>query len=245
MKKNLKQIALEQKKIDEFDHKHFREDQLNDLITLTNQMKIKDSQYVVDIGGGVGYFAQILNEIKGYSVRVIDSNRPSIDRVNQLNNKSIEGRVGDALNPEISGDESIICFNMILHHLVGGSENHTKMLQKQALLAWKESPVPIFVNEYIYESFIKNLSGYLIYKITSNKTLSFIGAIISKIIPSLRANTFGVGVRFRSHKEWVNLFEECGLKVSSIVYGKPEYISPPLRLLCIHEIRRDSFLLVK
>ena len=238
-----KQIKLMQSQIDAFYLNCFNESQVMDFIKLTNNNR--NYNCIVDVGGGVGYFAQNLNGKLGSLVRVIDSDAYSIEQVKRLENKNIEGIIGDALNPEIKGDESIICFNLILHHLIGSNEAETRMLQKQALLAWRNTQVQIFINEYIYESFLGNLSGRLIYEITSNRFLSTVGAFIGNIIPSLKANTFGVGVRFRASKEWIKLFEECGFKVVSISYGKVEYTSIPLRFLLIKQVRRESFLLVK
>ena len=87
------------------------------------------------------------------------------------------------------------------------------------------------------------MSGWLIYQITSSSVLSAIGKAVSKIIPSFRANTFGTGVRFRSHDEWEKLFSHAGFKVTSSIVGRNEYVALPLRLLLIKNIRRDSFLL--
>lgn len=239
------QIKLSQSQIEAFYVDCFNESQVKDFIKLTNKVQRKNEQVAVDIGGGVGYFAQNLNKQTGYNVRVIDSDKISIDRVNQLNNLEIEGVLGDALTPDIKGNEGIVCFNLILHHLIGPTETETRLLQKKALLAWQNSKAIIFVNEYIYDSFVGNLSGRLIYEITSSKVLSAIGRTIGKIIPSLRANTFGVGVRFRAHREWLKLFEECGFHVSSVSFGEIEHTAIPLRLLLIKQVRRDSFLLVK
>jgi hypothetical protein len=191
--KEAKQIKLAQSQIEAFYVDCFNESQVSDFIKLTNSIKLTNNyNCVVDVGGGVGYFARNLNNKTGASVRVIDSDFASIEKVNKLENKNIFGIVGDALNPEIKGDENIVCFNLILHHLIGSNETETRMLQKQALLAWKNANISIFVNEYIYESFVGNLSGRLIYEITSNKILSTIGAIIGRVIPSLKANTFGI-----------------------------------------------------
>ncbi len=113
----------------------------------------------------------------------------------------------------------------------------------RAVTAWKNESVKIFVNEYIYESWIKNFSGWLIYQITKNKFLSAIGNSISKFVPSLKANTFGVGVRFRSNSEWIDIFKNAGFIVEKEIKGDNELISLPRRILLIKEIRRDSFLL--
>jgi hypothetical protein len=88
-----------------------------------------------------------------------------------------------------------------------------------------------------------NLSGWLIYQITSSFILSKIGGFIAKFAPSLKANTFGVGVRFRSHADWHELFSSIGFDVIDTVIGQEGYVSLPLRCLFIKSCRRDSFLL--
>jgi hypothetical protein len=52
-----------------------------------------------------------------------------------------------------------------------------------------------------------------------------------------------VGVRFRSHDEWVQLFSQAGFRVEDRRIGDAERVAPPLRVLFIRTIRRDSFLL--
>src|SRR3546814_5915085 len=86
-----------------------------------------------------------------------------------------EGQIGDALNPVPVGDEDVVTFNLILHHLVGPSEAATRELQVRALSAWRGRARRVFVDEYIYQSFVPGVSGRLIYEITSSKILSFIG----------------------------------------------------------------------
>jgi hypothetical protein len=151
--------------------------------------------------------------------------------------------VGDALHLNKQGDEGIVCFNLILHHLVANTEATTKQLQSNAIVGWKGDGVKVFVNEYIYESWFAGFSGWLIYQITKNRILSLLGRAISQFVPSLRANTFGVGVRFRSRNEWHRMFEKAGFRLVGEVQGENEFISFPRRLLLIREIRRDSFLL--
>ena len=217
----------------------FVQDQINNfssLVDLNNKPLI-----IVDVGGGIGCFAAELKRISGISIRVIDSDADSIS-IAKAN--KVDAEIGDAANPPIVGNEDIACFNLILHHLVASSELETIHLQIRCLALWRETIKAIFVNEYIYESYFNNLSGRMIYEITKNRFLSFICKKISQLIPSLHANTFGVGVRFRSHDEWIKLFDGAGYKVKSLTIGAQEFISLPRRLLLIKEIRRDSFLLV-
>jgi hypothetical protein len=237
------QRKLEQHQIEEFYVDCFAQEQAKAFSTLIPRQAADRNSVVVDVGGGCGYFARDLTLLTGARVRVIDSDPRSVAACSQHGLTSIEAIVGDALNPQIRGDEQVVCFNLILHHLVGNSESATRSLQKRALLAWKGKAARIFVNEYIYESYVGYASGRLMYEITRSALLSLIGRFVSKIIPSFRANTFGVGVRFRAHQEWVDLFNECGFEVVSTEYGEPDPMALPRRALLIREARRDSFVL--
>jgi hypothetical protein len=155
----------------------------------------------------------------------------------------VEATQGDALNPEVTGDEGVACFNLILHHLVGKSESQTIDMQTKALAVWRPHIKHIFVNEYIYESVIGNFSGWLFFQITKSSILSCFGRLVSIFIPSLKANTFGVGVRFRSNAEWRQVFSRAGFSVKGFVAGRKEHVSLPRRMLLIKSVQRDSYLL--
>lgn len=202
---------------------------------------IDENRVVVDIGGGCGYFASAINKELNIPVRVIDLDPISINYAQSI---GVEAIKGDALNPPQKNDEGVVCFNLMLHHLVANSDAETLALQMKAISVWRGGNIKIFVNEYIYESYFLNLSGWLIYTITKNKLLSAICSGISKVVPSLKANTFGVGVRFRSNLEWKSFFEKAGFSVVRIQRGEKESISLACRLLLIKEIRRDSFFLL-
>ena len=195
---------------------------------------------LLDVGGGKGYFAAAARATFGLSCRVIDTDPVSVSGALE---QGVEASCEDALAPSIHGDEGVVCFNLILHHLVGQSDQETKALQMRAIQHWSATESLVFVNEYIYESYFRNFSGRLIYEITSSRLLSALGSFVARFVPSLNANTFGVGVRFRSNTEWKRLFEEAGYAVMKERNGEPEPVSPARRLLLIRAIRRDSFLL--
>ena len=198
------------------------------------------NQAIVDLGGGVGFFADGLKRNFGHNVRIVDMDPVS---VNSCHAKGLEANLGDAVNYKPNSDEKIACFNLILHHLIGKSAAQTYELQVKALVNWRQKNRFVFVNEYIYESFIPGFSGWIIYTITSSKLLSAIGKVVSKVVPSLKANTFGIGVRFRSNNEWIELFKRAGFSLVSKRDGYDENISSPLRMLLIKSIKRNSYLL--
>lgn len=235
------QRLLGKDQLKSFYHNHFVDDQFRHFKMLSSDLT-SSIKVIVDIGGGCGYFVSRLNDDFRFHGRVVDSDPISVKTC--LAN-GIDAEIGDALNPCIKGDEDLVCFNLILHHLVGSSEEKTKILQKKAIQAWRGSANYIFINEYIYESFISNFSGRVVYEITKSKALSLFGRLVSFIVPSLKANTFGVGVRFRSNKEWIELFESSGFSVVRSIQGKLEPISFARRFLLIRQCRRDSFLLAK
>lgn len=237
------QRKLEQHQIETFYVDCFAKSQVDHFKRITDPLNFPDRSMIVDVGGGIGYFARELTGRSALQVRVIDSDQASVDACLQLRNHRIQAFMGDALSPKVVGDEHVVCFNLILHHLVGDSDFETRKLQKKALSAWMHHCPYIFVHEYIYESLITDFSGRIIFEITRSRFLSGIGRLIGRVIRSFNANTFGVGVRFRSQKGWHRLFEECGFDVLQVVVGEREAVSTPLRALLIREIRRDSFLL--
>lgn len=232
------QQRLSEEQIAEFYHDEFVQDQARDFRELVPLSK--SDGVVVDIGGGVGFFAERLQAELGHAVRVIDMDSESVARCQA---RSVPAQVGDALAPPVAGDEACVCFNLILHHLVGADEATTHNLQSRALEVWQGKTPSIFVNEYIYESYFARISGRLIFEITSSKVLSAFGKQVAKVVPALRANTFGVGVRFRSHDEWRDVFAGAGFMVERVRIGHEEPVRLPLRLLLIKSIRRDSYYL--
>lgn len=235
--KNQNTLSIEQ--IEAFYHDEFVKDQVQHFVKLFDG-KFELNQ-VTDIGGGCGFFAKSLMQQTNFIVKVIDMDPASVATCLET---GIAASRGDAISPEISGNEDIVSFNLILHHLVADTEADTLNLQQRALIAWHAHARALFVNEYIYESYLAGFSGWLIFQITKSSFLSSIGLIVSKLIPSLKANTFGVGVRFRSHHEWRQIFAATGFTVTQCVVGHDEPVSLARRFLLIKNIRRDSFMLM-
>ncbi len=224
----------------DFYHDRFVADQVRDFIALLGPGS-PDAGLVADIGGGCGYFARALQAHSAWQVRVLDMDPVSVASCHQ---QGLQAEVGDALAPRHRGDEALAAFNLMLHHLVGADDYATRALQVRALQVWQGRAERVFVNEYIYESYLlPRLSAWLIYAITASRTLSRLAKAVSRWVPSLRANTFGVGVRFRTVDDWQQLFSEAGWQVSASQRGAEERVSLARRMLLIRSCRRDSFLL--
>ena len=235
----MSQNLLSSEQVEAFRHEEFVEDQIRHFMALLGPAATDPSE-VVDVGGGCGFFARRLQTLTGRKVRVIDTDNASLEICRRA---GVEAVCGDALRPEFTGREGVVTFNLILHHLVGRTERETRDLQRSALTAWRTQVRAAFVSEYIYDSFLADFSGWLIFQITKSPFLSRIARQAARVAPSLRANTLGVGVRFRSRREWLRLFASSGFAVTASATGLEEAVSLPRRFLLIRRIRRDSFLL--
>ena len=74
-----KQIRLEQHQIEAFYTDGFAKDQVAHFKKLIDVNALTGTRVVVDVGGGCGYFAKELQEKTGLKVRVIDSDKKSIE----------------------------------------------------------------------------------------------------------------------------------------------------------------------
>jgi hypothetical protein len=234
------QRVLESERIAEFYHDNFVADQVRDFDRLVIADGVPDG-VIADVGGGCGYFARAVSRDFDLPTRVLDSDPASIAAAQAM---GVEAELFEALNPRFSGDEGVVCFNLILHHLIGNSASATRALQTRALSNWRDRGVRVFVNEYIYVSpVVRGASAWIIWFVTANRMLSAIAGLAGRVFPSLRANTLGVGVRFRDDEDWRGLFAEAGYHVVGYHRGDDEPISLPRRLLLIASVRRDSFFL--
>lgn len=236
------QKPLSQHQVAAFHVDAYAPGQAADFAFLTKSLSLNPHKSIVDVGGGCGHFADAVRRSTCLAADVVDLDENSLEICRRLY-PDVGARKGDALAPTFSGKEGVACFNLILHHLVGANDRATMELQKRALTVWSENSDYVFVNEYDYDSYIPGASGRLIFELTRSRLASAALACLGKFIPAFRANTFGVGVRFRSQGEWLEIFANCNLEAVSIVRGKPEFVSTLWRLLLLRTIRRDSFLL--
>lgn len=234
------QVGLDANRLSEFYHDNFVFDQVRDFGALLGSELRKDS-VVADVGGGCGYFAIAIRDMFNARSIVLDSDPASVSASRAA---GVEAELFDALAPKFRGDEEIVTFNLVLHHLVAINGKKTRAMQAMALAVWQRHCSNVFVNEYIYESFfVSRLSAWLIWVVTSSRFLSRLASLVGRVIPSLRANTLGVGVRFRTAEDWKQMFADAGYAVLGHTRGQDEPVGIARRILLIRTIRRDSFLL--
>lgn len=202
---------------------------------------------LLDVGGGSGLFAEALRErFPRCSVTILDLSAKSIAKAEGRGITAVLGSILDP-PPELSAERfDVVVFNMILHHLVGDSDEATERNQKQALRVARgllNKGGRVIFNEYCYSGFVRDgLSGRLIYEITSSKALADVIGFVGRLFPNhLAANTVGVGVRFRPLCEWTRIGVESGLVLERTIDGPSDTPSFVRRiLLLIREVRRSS-----
>ncbi len=164
----------------------------------------------LDVGGGNGVFAdRLLDYYPNSKGTVLDNSQLLLDK-NQTNpRKTI---ICDSVKnlSAIENQYDLICFNWLLHHLIGYSypETRSNMLTAiKAVLPLLSSQGRISIFENMYNGLIfDGLPSKLIFTLTSSK-------IIAGLIKKMGANTAGVGVCFLSQQQWIETISKTSLKL--------------------------------
>lgn len=202
---------------------------------------------LLDVGGGAGYFVSALQEeFPAMRATILDIDESAVFKARGRGLAAEPGSILERLPEHIPGEFDVICFNLVLHHIVAGGARKTRELQMRALsLAGKRlsGNGSVFVHEICYEGRIfPDSTGAMIFQALSNPLFAGIARLAGRFVPSLRANTVGVGVRFRPSSGWVRLIEEAGGKSLKVRPGGTEGHSLSRRLLLnVREVRRCSF----
>jgi Methyltransferase domain len=164
----------------------------------------------LDVGGGNGMFAdRLLDYYPRSRGTVLDNSQLLLDRNKTHPHKKMILDSVENLS-KLSERYDLICFNWLLHHLVGSSYSETRKNISTAIesvipLLTDDGRVSIFENMYNGLLF-DGLPSRVIFTLTSNQTIS--GAI-----KKMGANTAGVGVCFLSQKEWMETVGKTSLKL--------------------------------
>lgn len=193
----------------------------------------------LDVGGGNGVFADRLLEYYPKSKgTVLDNAQVLLDK-NQIDpRKTIICDSVENLDV-IETKYDLVCFNWLLHHLIGNSYSETRKNMFTAInavipLLTPHGRVSIFENMYNGLA-IDGLPSQIIFTLTSSKEIA--GAI-----KKMGANTAGVGVCFLSQKQWIETISKTGLKL--LKYTDDEKWTIPVKwrvFLHISNIRCGHF----
>jgi Methyltransferase domain len=196
----------------------------------------------LDVGGGNGVFAdRLLKYYPKSKGTVLDNSQLLLNKNVADSRKTIICDSVENLN-KLETKYDLICFNWLLHHLIGNSYLDTRKNMYTAIdtivpLLTDRGRVSIFENMY-NGLFIDGLPSLLIFTLTSSKA-------IAGFIKKMGANTAGVGVCFLSQKQWTKVLDQTNLKL--LKYTDDDKWPIPLKLnvlLHIGNIRCGHFWLV-
>ena len=172
---------------------------------------------VLDVGGGIGAAGRLLitGSPKNVSVDVID--KSVLAKRNFISHEKLKLIFDDFLNISTEKKYDVIIFRTVLHHIIGDTSQSTRQLQNRALSKAYQllnDGGKIFVVENFYNPLISNdVTGEMIYHCTRSKTLA-------PVFRRFGANTAGEGVRFRSYKSWMEMFDDNLFEMTGHVLGE-------------------------
>lgn len=169
----------------------------------------KQGSNLLDIGGGSGTFAQLVNDnCLDIDVHVVDPSKKLLDRINDERIKKIYGNLPDQIF--LDSDFDYVHVKEVLHHIVGSSIDETKELLRESLFTMKDFLKEdgfLLIHELFYESYlIPELSRTLIFNLL---------ALQNKFGIKVPAKEFlmGLGVCFYTRPEFESILNDCGFKI--------------------------------
>lgn len=226
-------------------HEDYVSPELFDAIAHEIEQKYRNRPFsFLDVGGGQGFFTdRLIARFPLSSATLVDNAQVLLDKNAPSRRKRLVLGSATELTSRFGGETfDIIFFNLSLHHFVGNSYAQTRRIQRDALAQAKKlvhRDGCIAVTENLFDGLVlADLPGYLIYRLTSNRTLA-------PVIKRLGANTAGCGVCFLSTAGWRSEFRGLGLQESAfkeIHYPIGSFWSHvKVRLLTVRSITRGVF----
>ncbi|MEM9410288.1 MAG: class I SAM-dependent methyltransferase [Planctomycetota bacterium] len=192
----------------------------------------QDAFTILDVGGGNGKFIDsMLDEYPNATGIVLDNAETLLAKnIERHNKKLVQGSAEDIekLLPDQRFD--LITFHWVLHHFVIGDYQSTKQMVENVLRICasrltEDGRVSVFENMYDGWLFT-DMPGRIIYTLTSAQWLA-------PITRKFGANTGGIGVCFRSHRQWDAMLDRCGLEKVSYADGE-EFRKSWMRRYILH-----------
>ena len=186
---------------------------------------------VLDIGGGNGVFAdKLLEAFPHASVTVLDNAEVLLDQNKPNPRKRLLLSSVEDVSQQLNGElYDLITINWVLHHLVQDGYQPTADGVTETLVTLQENLAPngmLSIFENLYDgALVDGLPSKAIFHLTSLQI-----AALAPLFRRLGANTAGVGVCFRSDKQWKQIFDASGLSLESETFCDNLQVSPIKRM---------------
>lgn len=217
---------LDEQQVLDFDTDYIRDEEWDKLCEYLWQLFPDGNFKFLDIGGGNGVFCDKVLDIFPQSKAVLLDNSEYLISLNkQSDRKRIICESVEKIDKLFQGEEfDVVFLNLVLHHFVSNNYKATYKNVKDTFLNLKlllSSKGYVCVFEDFYNGLIfDGLPSHLIFALTSSK-------IFAGLTRKFGANTGGVGVCFRSKKQWIKIISECGYGIvhegKSVVFEFPFY----------------------
>ena len=232
---------LEDEQLENFDAEYVSDDRWQIVKACIDKDFPKGDFSFLDLGGGNGVFAdKVLHHYPNANATVLDNSELLLNKNTEHSRKSTILSSVEDMKDTLSGEKfDIIFMNWLLHHVIADSYARTTQYVVDTLKITPEfltdrGRVSVFEN--IYDGYIfDNLPSHLIFQLTSSKALA-------GPIKKLGANTAGVGVCFRSKKNWQELIKNSGLSILKYSDDSEWHLSQIKRLILhIRSLRVGHF----
>ena len=223
---------LDDQQVLDFDTDYIQDDDWHKLVEYLRVLFPEGDFSFLDIGGGNGVFCdKILDTFPKSTAVLLDNSEYLISLNKPSERKRIICDSVENMDKVFTSEKfDVIFLNLVLHHFVSNSYKATYKNVVNTFIRLKpllSSRGYVYVFEDFYNGLIfDGLSGYLIFRLTSSKMLA-------GLTRKLGANTGGVGVCFRSRKQWGKIIKECEYEI--IHEGKSHLFKFPLyKKLLLH-----------
>jgi len=217
---------LDEQQVLDFDTDYIRDEDWNQLREYLQALFPTGIFNFLDIGGGNGVFSdKVLDTFPRSQAVLLDNSEYLISLNKRSERKRIICDSVENIDKLFQGERfDVIFLNLVLHHFVSAGYKSTYQNVKDTFLRLKSllsSGGYVYVMEDFYSGLIfDGFPGYLIFTLTSSK-------MFSGLTRKLGANTGGVGVCFRSKRQWEKIIKECSFKIvhqgDSVVFEFPLY----------------------
>ncbi|MCM1047003.1 MAG: class I SAM-dependent methyltransferase [Clostridiales bacterium] len=218
---------------------------------MIEEMCLKETLTILDIGGGAGYFAKELlrrvtakdSKVCRIDIYVIDTHR--YDTWND-NDESIHFIEGDAMDIELicgGGTLDYIFCNMFFHHLLGDSFKQSEMFRKDLINKMKK-----VLKAGGKIGIIDNINDGLLWDQASCRILYFLTAtknpIVVKVCKRMGSNSAGVGVCMLSRKMWHELVNGAGMRIIDSTDSEPDKLKIFKKICLLNKSYRKFNLMI-
>jgi SAM-dependent methyltransferase len=203
---------LDEQQVLDFDTDYIQDEDWNKLCEYLRILFPDGVFNFLDIGGGNGVFCdKILAAFPQSKGVLLDNSEYLIALNKQSERKRIVCASVEHIDKLFQSEQfDVVFLNLVLHHFISNSYQSTYKNVKDTFLHLKpllSSRGYVYVFEDFYNGLIfDNLPSHLIYILTSSKMLA-------GWTRRLGANTGGIGVCFRSKKQWKKIIDKCGYAI--------------------------------